>query len=179
MAKAPTKKSTAESGDEDAGVAKSAAVKTKAQASTPDNTVTKRWGKDLTAGGWAPLPNVIINNAAELGLSPLDMSIILKLVSHWWERSSAPHPSKAGMAKAIGVDERTIQRRITALCDKGYLERHPRSSTKGGSLTNEYSLKGLIRAAKPFAQAEKARLEAKRMESAGRPKPKPIKKGEG
>lgn len=139
-------------------------------AAVSDKAVAKRWGKDLTAGGWAALPNVIINNAAELGLTPLDMSIILKLASHWWERNTAPHPSKAGMAQAIGVDERTIQRRITALCNKGYLERNPRSSTKGGSLTNAYSLKGLIKAARPLALAEKARLEAKRMESSSRAK---------
>lgn len=178
MPKAPVNKSTSPKGKTlpkdpvpaSTGTAGVSGRGRKVAESATAETVSKRWGRELTAGGWAALPNVIINHAAELGLTPLDMSIILKLASHWWERNSAPHPSKAGMAQAIGVDERTIQRRITALCEKGYLERTPRSSTKGGSLTNAYSLKGLIKAARPYALAEKTRLEAKRKETASKAK---------
>ena len=72
--------------------------------------------------GWTLLPNVIFERQQALGLDPMDVNILLHLASYWWTEESKPFPSKTTIAKAIGVDPRSVQRRIARL-EKGYLIR--------------------------------------------------------
>ncbi len=56
----------------------------------------------------------------------------------------------------------------TALEKSGFIERIERKTARGGNLTNQYSLKGLIEAAKPFAEEHVAAREARKKESVER-----------
>ena len=107
-------------------------------------------------------------------LEPVDMSIILHLIQYWWHPDNLPHPSVATIAKAIGRDTRTVQRRITALAQLGFLERNERRYTRNGSDTNLYSFNSLIEKLQLYAQekiAEKKAAQAAKADRLKRKKP--------
>ncbi|URM27143.1 helix-turn-helix domain-containing protein [Pseudomonas frederiksbergensis] len=118
-----------------------------------EKPIEERWGKDLTASGWTAIPNALFVYSQELGIDSLDIVIILHLAKFWWRKGNDPHPSKKTLAKMIGVDARTIQRRIANLESKHYIQRTERKSVAhGGNTSNSYSFTGLIKAAKPYAK---------------------------
>lgn len=75
----------------------------------------KKWTPTLMKAGWTVLPNVLFERQQALGLDPLDINILLHIASYWWSEGSKPHPSKTTIAKAIGIEPRSVQRRIAAL----------------------------------------------------------------
>jgi hypothetical protein len=122
-------------------------------AKTAEGTIEERWGKDLTGSGWTAIPNALFVYSQDLGLTSLDIVIILHLAKFWWRKGNDPHPSKKTLAAMIGVNPRTIQRAIAKLEDKQYIKRTERkSASHGGNTSNSYSFTGLIKAAKPFAK---------------------------
>ena len=151
------------------------AVKTQTGNNTDLRTNEKKWSKPLMDAGWTALPSVIIENQKQLGLSPLDLNIVLYLASKWWTAEGKPFPSKSTMAKAMDVHPRTIQKHIAGLEGAGYIRREERR-TPTGSKTNLYHLDGLIKAAKPFADEKlaemknKAEIAKRRQERRGAPK---------
>lgn len=139
--------------------------------SEPARILEKKWGKNLIASGWTAIPNIVLEKQHAIGLKPTDVCILLHLVRHWWVAGEAPYPSKKRIAQAIGVDPRTVQRRIEVMESQGFIKREERR-TPMGSRTNRYHLDGLIEKLKPFAMeamkerktretAEKARLRRK------------------
>jgi len=138
-------------------------------------TNEKKWSKLLMDAGWTALPSVIIENQRQLGLTPLDLNIVLYLASKWWTAEGKPFPSKSTMAKAMDVHPRTIQKHVAALEAAGYIRREERR-TDLGSKTNIYHLDGLIKAAKPFAEEklgemkDKAEMAKRRQKRRGAPK---------
>lgn len=136
--------------------------------------IEKKWSKPLIDAGWTAIPNVLFERQAAIGLQPLDINIILHLAGYWWKAGNRPYPSKETLAVSIGVTPRTIQRHIAALEGAGFITRIARKSVKGRSLSNEYSLSGLIKAAKPFAEervVEKKQRKAAALERAKRKRP--------
>lgn len=119
----------------------------------------KKWSKTLMDAGWTALPSVIIERQKVLGLDALDMNIILHLANYWWTRDNKPHPSKRTIAEAIGVTPRTVQRRITALQESGFIVREERRVKGKGSRTNLYHLEGLITAAQPYAKEKIEKIQ--------------------
>lgn len=103
-------------------------TKTKPQSEMSE--VEKKWSKPLTEAGWTAIPTVIFERQHALGLDALDVNIILHLAGYWWKAGNAPHPSKATIAAPIGVDPRTVQRRIANLEGAGFITRIARSSKK-------------------------------------------------
>ena len=130
--------------------------------------IEKRWTKQLTDAGWTAIPNVIFERQRALGLDALDMVIILHLSGYWWKAGNDPWPSKQRLAEAIGVEPRTIQRRIAALENAGFIKRVYRTSGKGGNLSNQYSLAGLIKLAGPYADEHVADRQKRRIEASKR-----------
>ena len=66
-------------------------------------TNEKKWSKPLMDAGWTALPSVIIENQKQLGLTPLDLNIVVYLASKWWTPEGKPYPSKATIAKVMDV----------------------------------------------------------------------------
>ena len=144
----------------------------------------RKWSKTLMDAGWTVIPNVIIERQQALGLDSMDVNILMHLATYWWTADEKPHPSKKTIAKAIGVDPRTIQRRIAALENDGLIERKQRRFKGHGSKTNVYDLGGLIKEAIPYAQEKiQDRLEAeeqkrKKAGRKGKPNLRVIKRDE-
>ena len=160
------------------------AIKKQTSGSAELRTNEKKWSKPLMDAGWTALPSVIIENQRQLGLSPLDLNIVLYLASKWWTAEGKPFPSKNTMAKAMNAHPRTIQKHIAALEAASYVRREERR-TEAGSKTNIYHLDGLIKAAKPFAEEklaekkDKAELAKRRQNRRGAPKLRLVKSEEG
>ena len=127
-----------------------------------------KWTKDLMKAGWTVIPNVIFEYQRALKLDPLAINILLHIASYWWTPAGKPHPSKVTIARLIGVDPRTVQRRIAALEAAGLVRRQERRVPGFGSGTNIYHLDGLIRAAAPYAVDKIGKIESKRRARAGR-----------
>jgi lambda repressor-like predicted transcriptional regulator len=113
----------------------------------------RKWSKDLMAGGWTAIPNIIVVEQRALGLDALDVNIILHLSTLWAAADHSPSPAKRALAQAIGVDPRTVQRRIAALEKKGLIRREARHHPSSGSKSNLYHFDGLIAAALPLVGA--------------------------
>ena len=137
-------------------------TKPKAVTSGTQKVLEAKWGKTLIAAGFTALPDVIFQYQKALKLKPLDVLILLHLASHWWRPNENPWPSKGRIAEAIDVDPRTIQRAISKMEGLGYVQRIERKAKAGDNLTNEYDLRGLVKAAQKFAE-EKIALKAKRL----------------
>ena len=148
----------------------------KQQLATPvDRKIAQRWGPELTSSGWTAIPNVIIQRQKALGLSPLDVNILLQLLAYWWEPDNLPHPSKGTIAAAIGVHSRTVQKRIAGMEAAKFIKRIGRQTSLNGGLPNKYDFSGLIDAAKPFAIEELQEIETRKKakaEKLARKKPK-------
>jgi len=144
----------------------------------------RKWSKTLMDAGWTVIPNVIIERQQALGLSSLDINILMHLATYWWKADEKPYPSKKTIATAIGVTPRTVQRRIAALEAGGLIHREERRIKGHGSKTNIYHLDGLIKEAQPFAQekiGDRVNAEEKKRIIAGRkgkPKFRVIKRDE-
>jgi DNA-binding transcriptional ArsR family regulator len=131
----------------------------------------KKWTKPLMDAGWTAIPAVIIERQAALGLDALDVNILLHLANYWWTEDNKPHPSKGTIAKAVGVDPRTVQRHIAQMEAGGLIRREERRISGVGSRTNLYHFDGLIKEARPFADeklAERRRREQEDKERPGR-----------
>jgi DNA-binding transcriptional ArsR family regulator len=135
----------------------------------------EKWTKSLLAGGWTVLPSIILEKQDALGLDAIDMNIIAHLSIYWWKKANLPHPSVATIAKAIGVEPRTVQKHIKRMEELGFMTRHERRQTGQGSKTNLYSFEGLIKAATPYANEKVAAIAergAKEADRIARKKPK-------
>jgi DNA-binding HxlR family transcriptional regulator len=126
----------------------------------PSSKVAQLWSEELVSGiGFTPIPAIILERQEALGLEPVDLNIILQIAFHWRERERLPYPSKATLARRIGISPRTVQRRIAALESHGFIERRARTLRNGGNDSNEYSLSGLIEKARPFADEKRELIE--------------------
>ncbi len=110
-----------------------------------------KWTKPLIEAGWVSFPSIILEKQHALGLTSLDVNIILYLATYWWTADNKPRPSKSTIAQAIGVTPRTVQRRIAAMEKAGFIRREERRISKEGSKPNLYHFEGLIKEATPYA----------------------------
>ena len=137
----------------------------------------KKWGKINIDAGWTLVPNALLIHQATLGLTPMDLNIILQIAQYWWEPENHPYPSKGTLAASIGVTPRTIQKRIQEMEKAKFINRLERRDRKG-SKSNIYQLtplaKQLVPYSKDIVQERKKRKseDGKRPQLRGKPKPK-------
>ena len=107
----------------------------------------------------------MIQAQRRLGINPTQMNIIVQLLDYWHEPTRKPFPSKAELAKRIGVTDKTIQNNVRALEKAGLIVREMRRTAAGDWNSNIYHLDGLVekvRALEPeFAEEKRKRKEAR------------------
>jgi|TARA_B100000378_G_scaffold54543_2_gene40262 hypothetical protein len=128
----------------------------------------KKWGKALMEAGWTAVPSIILEKQQALGLTPVDVNILLHLMTYWWHAGNEPFPSKRAIAEAMGYSSRHIQRKIEELERDGLIKREKRFDSAGGQLTNRYTFDGLIAAVLPYAKEKIQHREKNRAEDADR-----------
>lgn len=127
-----------------------------------DKKISDKWGKEITGVGWTSVPNILIHRQKTLGLTPLDINILLHLMTYWWDNGKNPYPAKKTLADSIGVDPRTIQRRIAGMVAAGFIKRVERRNKNNRSDTNEYDLTPLKDLLLPHAKEELQEREKSR-----------------
>jgi len=132
---------------------------------TPEKVLSQKWGKTAITAGFTALPNVVFRNAKQLGLTNMDVVLILHLASYWWTPGEDPWPSKAKLAADLDVDPRTIQRCVQRLEKMGYVNRIYRKADAGDNLSNKYNLDGLVAEAEKLGKLEIAERERRETES--------------
>jgi DNA-binding IclR family transcriptional regulator len=118
--------------------------------------------------GFTALPDVIFKYQKGLGLKPLDVLLILHLVSYWWKAKDLPWPSKAKLAAGLDVDPSTVRRSIQRMEKLGYIKRVYRKADAGDNQSNKYDLKGLVTAAEKLSLQELKNREKRRAEDLAR-----------
>lgn len=143
---------------------------TTAQTKTAQTLKTneQKWTKPLIDAGWTCLPSVIIERQQALGLDAVDINILMHLAVHWWTEDNKPHPSKGTIAAAMGMEPRSVQRRIAKLEADGLIRREERRTGKTGSLTNRYHFDGLIKEATPYALERIEEIASKKAQALAR-----------
>ncbi len=102
----------------------------------------ERWGGALGAG-FTIVPDPLLKNQRVLGLTGREMLVLLQLLTFWWKAGAPPRPRVSTLAQRLDVDERTVQRALSALCNKGIIER-VRVKTPGGHDVQAFDLAGLV-----------------------------------
>jgi DNA-binding transcriptional ArsR family regulator len=118
------------------------------------NPIVAKWGRRILAPGFLVLPVAILDGQREMELDAVDLAILVHLFRHWWERENLPHPSKERLARALGMQPRSIQRRLARLERLHLVSRHPRRDPKTGrNLSCSYGFEGLLARAESIADA--------------------------
>lgn len=132
----------------------------------------KKWGTAVMRLGYSMVPSLIFWAQARLGLSPVQLALLLHLADFWWHRDQMPFPSKAELAERMSLSPRQIQRYMAELETAGFIERNPRFHYKGGQQNNEYDMGGLVKKLKKLEPEftkvkEQAKEQAKNVAKRG------------
>ena len=136
----------------------------------------ERWGKQtLDVKGWTGIPSLLLERQQMLKIDPVDMNILLVLLSHWWNKENMPFPSKGRVAEIINRDVGTVRKHIKKLEDNGLVTREERFLSNGnGQTSNIYRLDGLVsrlaKEAEQEAMEQKKRDEEDSAKRRGRPR---------
>lgn len=103
----------------------------------PVDSIAERWGAGVDAG-FIAVPNMLVKAQARLGVSPIDIVVLLNIIMHWWHRDRRPSPRSTAIAKRSGLGHRTVQRSLRKLEGLGLIRRIRVSRDR-----TEYSLDGL------------------------------------
>lgn len=124
------------------------------------------WGRAVRNYGYAGIPSIMIQGQRRLGVTPLQMNILIQLLDYLYDPTRPPFPRKSEIADRLGVSAKTIQINIRALEKAGLIKREIRKKAAGDYDSNIYHLDGLIarvQALEPeFRKAKEERQRARR-----------------
>lgn len=118
----------------------------------PVKMSVRKWGTEVMAAGYTLIPNVLLERQRALGLDPVDLNILLYIISHWWTADSRAFLSKETIAAAVGRSARTVQRRVNRMKNDGILSTVARFTATGRRTANAFDLSKLATEAAPFAK---------------------------
>ncbi len=108
------------------------------------SSTEKIWGKLVCGHGYAGIPSILLKAQRRVGITPMQMNIIIQLLDYWHEPTRRPFPTKRDLSKRIGVAEKTIQNNVRELEKAGLIEREIRKTAAGDYNSNVYHLDGLV-----------------------------------
>jgi DNA replication protein DnaD len=111
-----------------------------------------KWG-DLALGGFQVLPDALLVNQVQLGLSATDLVVLVNICSYWWSKDHPPFPRSNTIAERMGLDPRSVQRSISRLRKAGLVSVKliPRANDK---VVRALSLDGLVARLDSYARAD-------------------------
>jgi hypothetical protein len=107
--------------------------------------------------GYTVIPAVILDRQQALLLDPVDVNILLQLLTHWWKADNLPCPSKKLFAERIGKTAKTVQRRIAKQEHAGYVKRVALQRSEGPA-------QQLLRLLRPHRRRDAFRDRSRRTE---------------
>jgi len=127
--------------------------------------LTRKWGEQVIALGYTAVPDLLLSRMAALGLSPMDLVLLLQLMRYWWTAGQPPFPSKRSLAQAIGCSEKNVQKVMKSLEARGFVERIKRRRAADRNESNLYNLYPLVDRLREMAAQEAARARHATFES--------------
>ena len=111
--------------------------------------------------GYTMLPNLLLQAQGRLGISPVQLNVLVQLIQHWWDADSDPFLAKETIARRMRKGPRQIQRYLIELELAGLLKRRPRFKGHQAQTSNAYDLDGLVSklAAIELGACERGRTE--------------------
>lgn len=116
-----------------------------------ERILTQKWGANVIESGYTVIPSIVLRAQRRLHLDSTQMVVLFHLLDFWWKPGDMPWPSKAKIAKRMGVSEKTVQRAMSAMEEEGLLTRKTRYHSHGGRTSNIYDLKRLVERLKKLA----------------------------
>jgi hypothetical protein len=111
-------------------------------------TMSRKWGSDVVSAGFTSLPNHLLSInqfvRKEGRLTPTELLTLFQILSAWWHADRLPFPSKATIAKRLGLSPRQVQRALNGLEEKGYITRVARFYQNRGRASNSYDLTKMV-----------------------------------
>jgi predicted transcriptional regulator len=108
------------------------------------SSTEKIWGKAVRSYGYAGIPSILIQAQRRVGVTPLQMNILVQLLDYLYDPTRHPFPRKSEIAERMGVTPKTIQINIRAMEKAGLVKREIRRKAAGDYDSNVYHLDGLI-----------------------------------
>lgn len=130
---------------------------TQAQSAITQKALQKKWGATIIGAGYTAVPDILLRRMGALGLKPMEMIVLLQILTYWWEADNKPYPSKKAIASAIGCSEKAVQKTITRLQKLAFVARIERRRDADRSQTNIYDFAPLIQMLEPHAHEEVAK----------------------
>jgi hypothetical protein len=136
----------------------------------------KKWGKAVMKLGFSILPSLIFRAQRRLGLSPVQLAVLLQIADFWWSQGRKPYPGKTALGDRLNLSPRQVQRHIADLENAGFLVRIERRGAHRGKLSNEYDLTGLVEKLKKlepeFREVEESKRQVKRQGGLAKHRPR-------
>lgn len=134
---------------------------------TDKKTLNNKWGKSVLDLGFCVVPSIFIEGQHKLGLNSQQTTVLMHLISYWWEKDKKPHPAMQTIADRMGISKRQLQRYMTDLEDSGLIKRIYRKNDNKGKLSNEFDLSGLVTKLQSIApDFKEAREQSKAIKNA-------------
>ena len=89
--------------------------------------------------------SLLLRAQNRLGLNPTQLAVLMQTCDFWWDCERKLYPSKALLAKRLGLGPRQVQLHISDLEAAGLVERVERRAPHGGKLTNLHDLGGPVK----------------------------------
>lgn len=109
-----------------------------------------KWGNAAIAG-WQPLPDVLLKNQHKIGLTATQLVVLINVLSFWWYADKLPYPRLSSIAKRMNVSQRTVQRSMETLVQKGLLKKAKTVGQKNNDVVDCYDISGIVSVLKSFA----------------------------
>jgi hypothetical protein len=69
------------------------------------SSIHKIWGAKICSHGYIGIPLVLIQAQSRLHINPIQMNIIIQLLSYWIDPTRKPFPTKKELADRMGVTD--------------------------------------------------------------------------
>lgn len=90
--------------------------------SNEESVAVQKFGEAAKAG-FQIVPDTLLKNQEKLGISHVEMVVLLNILMHWWTPGQNPYPRASTIAKRMKSSQRTVQRAISSLEEKKILQR--------------------------------------------------------
>lgn len=108
----------------------------------------EKWGAITASAGFTIVPNHLLSInqfvSEDKMISPTEMIVLMHILSAWWSADRLPFPSKATIGDRAGLSARQVQRALSSLEEKGYLERVARYGEDKGRKSSNYDIAALV-----------------------------------
>jgi hypothetical protein len=107
-------------------------------------SVAQRWGSEVAAAGWTPVPSLLLRHTKALGLKRADLTLIVALEDYRWTQDDpVVYPARDKLASAVGCGLSALDESVKRLECAGLIEVHTRHRARGWQTTNGYTRDGL------------------------------------